>query len=74
MSLSDDAALVIDNEQGADALVVTDSIDSLLEVSHYLNFLLQLYKIKSNLNFYHGVLGFWGFGFYFLFSHAILIC
>ena len=52
VSLRDDAALVIDNEQGADALVVTDSIDAFLEVSHYLNFLLQLYKIKSNLNFY----------------------
>ena len=35
MSLGDDSSLLVDNEQGAHSLVVTDSIDPLLEVGHF---------------------------------------
>ena len=48
VSLSDDSALVIDNQKSANALVVTNSIDSLFEISHFKFLLLQLIKLTTN--------------------------
>ena len=35
MSLCDDSALIVHNEQGTNALVVTDPVDSLLKIGHF---------------------------------------